>query len=473
MEDVLRAARSPGPSEKRQEFGMNLRRSLYFSLMSLAGWKLGQHYRLILDQEGNGIPEDTTRSRLIRLLDHCRRSVPYYAQIMERMDRSFTDDPIRFLEGFPVLTKQVVRERFPDLKSSDLSRRRWFVNTTGGSTGEPVQFIQDRDFAARSGAITLLYSHLAGREIGELEVKLWGSSHDIAGTRRSLRARFVGRLSNSVTLSAFRLTPEQMRDYLSLLNRKRPRLIVAYSDAIYALAKHAERTRTSVSPQNSIIVSAQTLYPYMREAIERVFQCRVYNRYGSRELGDVACERPGVPGLWVAPWGNYVEVVDDEGNRVPPGQDGRILITSLMNFAMPLIRYRIDDRGHLLPGAPGAAGRSGQILGDVAGRTADFFQKMDGTIVHASYFHYLLYFRDWIRKFQVIQKDYCHVVFKFVKSGSDFKPSELEDIRAKTRLVMGRDCRVEIEFVDEIFDTDRGKHRHVISEVSAGLRSNR
>jgi phenylacetate-CoA ligase len=436
---------------------MNIRQSLYFSLVALGGQKLGGHYRSILDEDRNGIPGDTTKSRLTKMLAHCKQSVPYYAKIMEAANSSFSDNPIHFLEGFPILTKEKIRRHFNDLKSLDLSHRKWHISTTGGSTGDPVQFIQDRDYAARSGA---------GREIGELQVSLWGSVHDIAKTNMSWRARLISTLSHSMTLNAFRMSTEQMSHYISLLNNKRPKLIVAYSDAMYALAKHAEREKINVVPQNAIIVSAQTLYPSMREVIERVFQCRVYNRYGSRELGDVACERPGIAGLWVAPWGNYVEIVDDQGHRVPDGQEGRIVITSLTNFAMPLIRYSIDDRGFLLPREKGGEGKFGQILGDIAGRTVDSFRKKDGTIIHPSYFHYLLYFRDWIRKFQVIQKDYGHLVYKFVRSDSHFDPSELEEIRAKTQAIMGPDyCIVDFEFVNAIVEGDTGKHRHLISEV--------
>ncbi len=89
----------------------------------------------------------------------------------------------------------------------------------------------------------------------------------------------------------------------------------------------------------------------MREKIQQVFQCRVYDRYGSREFGDMVCENPNMDGLWVAPWGCYLEVVDTHGQRLPDGVEGEILVTSLTNHAMPLIRYKIGDRGVLTPQA--------------------------------------------------------------------------------------------------------------------------
>lgn len=64
-------------------------------------------------------------------------------------------------------------------------------------------------------------------------------------------------------------------------------------------------------------------------------------------MGDIVCERPGVEGPWVALWGNYVEIVDGEGNREPDGSKGEILVTSVSNFGIPFVCYRIEDRGVL------------------------------------------------------------------------------------------------------------------------------
>jgi len=211
-----------------------------------------------------------------------------------------------------------------------------------------------------------------------------------------------------------------------------------------------------------------TLYPFMRDTIERIFKCRVYNKYGSREVGDIACERPGYDGLWIAPWGNYIEIVDSEGNRVPDGTPGEILVTSLTNYAMPLIRYRIGDRGVLLPAKAGKEGRYGQVLKEVLGRTYDLFINKDGVLFEGGYFMVLLYFRDWIEKYQVIQKSPSNITFRIVKSESECPQTELDEIAAKTKVIMGHDCETNFEFVDEILSSESGKFRFLISDVQHG-----
>jgi phenylacetate-CoA ligase len=200
----------------------------------------------------------------------------------------------------------------------------------------------------------------------------------------------------------------------------------------------------------------------MREAITKVFQCPVYNRYGSREVGDIACERPGLYGLWVAPWGNYVEVIDHRGASLRAGAEGELIITCLTNFAMPLLRYQIGDRGVL------AARRQlgGQVLERVLGRNVDTFKLRDGTLIDGEYFTHLMYFRDWVRKFQVVQQEYDKVVFR-VELNQPFEPTktELMEIAAGARAVMGTSCHVKFEFPEEVLPASSGKFRFTISEV--------
>jgi phenylacetate-CoA ligase len=157
--------------------------------------------------------------------------------------------------------------------------------------------------------------------------------------------------------------------------------------------------------------------------------------------------------------------VDDDGNRVPDGVEGEIVVTSLTNFAMPLIRYRIGDRGVLAPQQEDDKKKYGQVLKTLLGRTLDTFRCKDGTLVHASFFTVLLFFKDWISNFQVIQKSPSNILFKIVRSEAKYREDDLKEIIMKTKLAMGADCEVEFEFVDAIEPSVSGKHRYVISDV--------
>ena len=261
-------------------------------------------------------------------------------------------------------------------------------------------------------AIQFLSYNWAGRQLGEPGVHVWGSWRDILNHKSNVSKRILDRLTNDRFFNAFMMTPEKMRAYLDELNQNPPRLVIAYATSIYELVQFAEREGLPIRPQVAIMTSAGTLHPWMREKIEAAFQCRVFNRYGSREVGDIASECEAHAGLHVFPSGNYVEIVDDQGHPVPNGEEGNILVTNLYNYAMPLIRYYIGDRGVLSRSDRCACGRQGQILERISGRNVEMFRKRDGTLVDGLFFNHFLYYKEWVEKFQVVQKDYERVVFK-------------------------------------------------------------
>lgn len=441
---------------------MNLHGVGYFAYQRLRGSAIPRYYREILEADARGVGPDDARERLARLLWHCREHVPYYRARLRGLPDP-ARDPEAALARLPILTKDVVRAQGAALRSDDLARRRWFEKTSGGSTGEPVRLIQDADHLARTEALALAYSRWIGHEVGEPAVLLWGSERDVLEGTVGLRSRVANAVKRTTFLNAFRMTPEAMRGFARTLRRTRPRLVLAYAQAAYELAGFLEAEGLAVPPPRAVITSAGTLHDFMRERIARVFGCPVFDRYGSREVGLIAAERPGHPGKWVPPWNVRVEVVDERGAPAPPGADGELVVTSLVNFAMPLVRYRIGDRGALAPDRF----RGGQVLSRVLGRNVDAFRRRDGTLVDGEYFTHLLYFRDWVEKFQFVQTGYDDVVLRVVprRPATGAPAGDLDELAAKTRLALGDAARLRVECVDEIAPAASGKYRYTISEV--------
>lgn len=450
-----------------------LRKWAVFNIYKLRGQDIGRVFRQMQKEVNEGIPPDTARNRLIAMLDHSRASVPFYQRVMQRLGDGYRDEPFEYLKHMPVLTKTVIRENFEDLKSKDLSRRKWYVNTTGGSTGEPVEFVQDREFNTLSGPVTSLISWLIGVDIGESVAMFWGSIHDIRGAEEGWKAKMLGRLSNNRLFSVYHLDAEAMDAYLDDLNRRPPRLIIGYANSLNEIAKYAEKTGRKIRPQNAVIGSAGMMYPEFRETIERVFQCKVYDRYGSREVGSIAAERPGYAGLWVPPWANYVEIGGPDGKPVPDGAEGEILVTSFCNFAMPLIRYQIGDRGALA--APGQPDQPpvGQVLDRLIGRTIETYYNAKGEVIDPSHFMPILYHLDWIRKYQVVQTSPSSIIFRIVKNSDHPPQDDLMQIVHQSRGVMhDDDCQIDFQYVDDILPTRSGKFNFIVNEMepSQGFR---
>ena len=394
-------------------------------------------------------------------MEHARANVPYYADLVPSGPLS---DPFETLGQMPLLTKEVIRQEFSRLQSADIESRKWHFTTSGGSTGMPVRLVQDSTYEASTGAITLLFSHLAGRDFGQPEIVLWGSERDILQNGQGVGAWIRSQISNKKIVNAFRMTREVMVDLIEMLNRRPPHLLRAYAQAAYEVAAFAEREGISVRPQRAVTTSAETLYPFMRETIERVFGCRVFDRYGSREVGDMACEIPQCEGLWVAPWGVHIEVLDDAGDPVPDGTEGELVVTLLTNYAMPLIRYRIGDRGALAPEGSGLQGDAARVLLRFTGRSIDALRLPNGTVIGGEYFHLILGRHVWISRFQVIQKGYTSIIVRVVPCAEP--PADAErQIADGVRAIMGDGCRVEFEYCDQIEPTASGKYRNTISEV--------
>jgi phenylacetate-CoA ligase len=223
-----------------------------------------------------------------------------------------------------------------------------------------------------------------------------------------------------------------------------------------------------VHSPKGIVTSAETLYPHQRETIESVFGCRIFNRYGCREAGNIAQECEEHNGLHIFSEHVVVEVVDEKGDPAPPGEPGEIVVTKLDNYVFPFIRYRIGDIG-VLSERRCPCGRNLPMLESVEGRVFDIIVGTNGNHLSGTFWTILL--REYvsgISKFQVIQEEYGKILLK-LEAGSGFSEKEKEKLISKIRERCGEDMNVEIETVEEIEQTESGKHRFVISKVSPYL----
>lgn len=423
-------------------------------------------------------PEDVRelqRSRLRELLAHAHENVPYYAAILR--ESGVVDGCGRIdLDAFdriPLLDKPTIRQNFERLKSNDLDRRKWVFNTSGGSTGEPVRLIQDGTYWDWKIAVKLLYDRWTGYEVGAPKVVVWGSERDLFRGREKFVVRAGRWLKREVWLNTYRMTTASMRSYIERINRLRPVQILSYVESAYELARFAEAEGISVHSPRAIMTSAGTLLPHMRETIERVFRAPVFNRYGSREVGDPACECEEHRGLHVSALTHYLEILRPDGTHAAPGEVGEVVVTLLTNYAMPLIRYRIGDMA-AWASHQCACGRGFPLLERVVGRTNSIIQtksqRLDSAAVTA-----LLYYRDDSRtqvfgafsKYQIVQKSEDLIHIRVVVEEPTVWAEEKRIVLAKMKKALGEDVEIQIEEVEEIPPSPSGKYAYVISELEA------
>ncbi|WP_059106147.1 phenylacetate--CoA ligase family protein [Shouchella shacheensis] len=446
-----------------------IKRKVVEHFVSKKGDTLKRYKKLESFQRGNfNEVQELVETRLKTLLNHSYSNVPYYRDLFKEAGLVNHTDEIelkRFTE-IPVLTKKILKTQYDNLVSEDINKRKFFVNTSGGSTGEPVSFIQDEEYAEWREAVKILDDTWSFRLFNEKQVRLWGSEKDLLHGKETIKTRISRYLKNEVWLNAFQMSPDDMKDYVNKINKFKPVQILAYVESVFELAKFIEKNKLKVHSPRSIMTTAGTLHPEMRMKIEEVFQTEIFNRYGSREVGDIACECKQHKGLHVSSPTHYVEIINNKGEPVKPGEIGEILVTSLTNYAMPLIRYKIGDLGVWSDGKC-KCGCNYPVLEEITGRSSDIFIANNGNRIRGGYFTKILYDFKWINKFQVVQEEY-NLINLFIISDNitgDIQ-ADIKGITDKFKEVMGRDCKIEVSFVDEISFTNSGKYRYTISKVT-------
>lgn len=403
------------------------------------------------------------------LILHAYINVPYYKDSLHNIIQDITKEEFTatVLKKLPIITKKIIRRNWDKLVSSDVYSRKWYYNTSGGSTGDPIRLVQDNLYDMW-GTIAYLYYYKVMLGLDEPVVKkvlLWGSERDIFQGGRGLWKQHVKNrvLLNTVFLNTFKMTKKDMERYVRIINSFKPIIIRGYATSLYELARYIEKRGTPVWSPKVIVSTAEVLTNQMRETITRVFNARVYNFYGSREVHAIAGECDyGL--MHIFSFHNLVEVLRmDKEVHVCEGEEGRVVITNLHNYSMPLIRYEIGDRAVLGP-EKCRCGSPLPTLKDVTGRVTDNFVTSDGSIVHGEYFTHLFYLKDWVKSFKVIQEDYKKVRLLVAVNGQ-INAHDVKDIEDKIRLVMGKDCQIVWEFLDDIPLTREGKHLYTLSLV--------
>jgi len=245
-------------------------------------------------------------------------------------------------------------------------------------------------------------------------------------------------------------------EYVSRINRLRPDFVSAISLPLYELVQHARKRGHRLHSPRLIFTSGTTLYPTMRDSIQEVFGCPVRDSYGSRENGLVAgeCE---MGRLHVFDFHTALEIVDQVGEPAMVGQEGRILLTSLHNLAMPLIRYEIGDVGVLGTGEC-SCGSGLPFLSRIAGRILEYFPTRDGRMVGGGFFFQLFYGHSWIKEFYVLQTDIDEMIVHFVPNPNrPVSHEDMEQITARIQQAMGSSCAVEWQEEASIPRTRHGK----------------
>jgi phenylacetate-CoA ligase len=395
--------------------------------------------------------------RLKRMLVHAARHCDYYKNSFQRYNldpkkvQSFAE-----LASYPILEKRDIQQHATEMIADDQTRQELIRDQTGGSTGSPIAYYYSRERKTSRSAATRRHNRWAAFEVGDKYALVWGASRDIP--QKSLKNRLRNAvLDRSLVLDTSHITEAKMLAFNAALKKFRPRVLVAYARSITFLAKFLQSINETPYQPNSIITSAEVLESADRTLVENVFGCPVFNRYGCREFSVVASECLEHHGMHIMSEGLYLETV--HGNRLTqPGEIGELLVTDLLNDAMPMIRYRIGDMA-ALDNRPCACGRGLPLLQKVAGRVTDFIVGADGRFVSGVFLAtYVVARRPSLRQVQLRQEKAGEILYKILRRNGDaFAKQDSDYLIDETRRYVGSDTKVAFEFVDEMPPETSGK----------------
>ncbi len=371
------------------------------------------------------------------------------------------------LRRLPLLEKETIRTRREEMSWRGAARRTW-LGRTGGSTATPIEFYTSALREAHINAVRMRGHAWVGMRRGEREMYFWGSPVERAkqDAVKSVRDWFIG---DGFT-DGFNVTEDAVPRLVAAWRRFRPKCIFCYPSSMALVVKLAGRHGIDLrgvkqAGLEMIITTAEILGP-MREEIAEAFSVPVYDSYGLRELGLIAhdCARQTMH----ATEEQFILETVDPHTLAPTEGEGELVVTSLISYPTPMIRYRTGDLVSL-DDTPCPCGRTLRGVRVSGGRAVDFIVTSKGVWLSGMVFTYLLRQVPGMVKLQAQQERIGHLRLLVVpddRFASVGKAMLLHNIRKW----LGCDDEIEIIEVADIPISQSGKHRLVISRVAEELR---
>lgn len=403
--------------------------------------------------------EQIRLGRLKRLLGHAAKHSPFYRERLAPFQRSIDQmSSLGQLGELPLLTRSDLQNHASTILCEGATDAT--PDASGGSTGNPVNFYHSAGYREFGAGLHLLFLSWLGVRFGDPTAIFWGADRDFADYSR--RELLMQRLARVKLLNSFDIDNASMDRFLDELVRFDPAYVYGYASSL-----HQAATRMLTDPERwpirpvAIRSSAEMLFEQQREAIQAAFAAPVYNFYGSREINNLAAECPHHRGLHVMASGRVIEIVDESGTPLPPGETGYIAVTDLSETAFPFIRYLVGDMGRLRA-EPCTCGRSYPLLDGIVGRSSDIIT-VGGKQIHGEFFTHVFYGHPEVKQFQVVQETADRLVVKIV---SDIENVDLAFVTREIRKKTGESVIIDIEQVERIETTSSGKYRFTVNRMA-------
>jgi phenylacetate-CoA ligase len=397
--------------------------------------------------------------RLRDMMEYAYEHVPYYHSIMN--DHCVSPENFEgpsTLSKLPFLTKDLIRQNFERMKSDEFKRMKKNMHATGGSTGDPLQIWLDIRSWSQSNATRYRGWGMAGYDVGDKIFSIGGMSL-YPGQQMNWSIKMYHNLERNTFLSGIELSDQVLAKHTDLLLKEKPKFLYGYASSLFIWANYLLRLDISIDFLQGVFSTSEVLYPDYRVAIEKAFNCKVFDGYGARDGNISAFECNVHQGYHLSAEACVVEIVDPKTGEATSGL-GDIVVTDLYNFCFPMIRYKIGDSGRLVNRIC-SCGRGLPILEELSGRTGDVFRFDNGKILTGPAFTVLFKNLGFV-KYQIRQLDGSTVLIQLVKS-KNYKEEDTHIVEQIFHHHLGNDIKIHFEFLSDIPSYISGKRPYFIS----------
>lgn len=368
--------------------------------------------------------------------------------------------------NIPILTRDEVRANTHCLTINNVpeGHGRSYEIRTSGSTGMPLT-------ATGTGLVQLFWDALTLREADRHQRDSSATFHAIRRTDNSAclpdGAEYDGWGRAFEGLGArgkvYALDIESDIDgQLDWLSARPPRFLLTYPTNLAALTRRARERKIVFPTLEQLITVSETVTPQLRKEVRKLWGVPVMDLYSAQEVGYIALQATDGDHYNVPEDVIHVEILDEVGHPVAAGETGRVVVTHLHNYAMPLIRYDIGDYAEL--GERSATGNTQMVLNKILGRSRGMLSFPDGSR-HWPHLPYENFVRAaGIKQFQLVQHTVTELEFRCVLDGKLSAPNE-DALRTILQDGLGFPFNIRFSQVESISRSASGKFEDFISKV--------
>lgn len=402
------------------------------------------------------------QKRLQALIQHAYANVPFYHKQFDQLKLKPEDiQTVQDLEKLPIIRKADVAAHYEEFKAKNMADFQPIAQHTGGTTGIPFQYFNDRKSWAMNWAVKMAPFEQAGYQYGKDRLGVLAGGSMTPNTNMSFKDWLWRYINNYYSMPITHMDDTIMQKYYNELKKQKIQFLRGYPSAVYTFAEYIHNNGLKL-PLKAIFTTAEMLFPYHRTMIEDAFECKVWDTYGCCDGMAAAAECQEHNGMHIYDIVSLMQIVDINGKTVGNNEEGEVVLTSLYDYAFPLIRYAPGDRAISLEQRSCSCGQTLPLLKKIIGRVSDSFEFSNGRVLNGLSFP----FEDLhnMERFQIVQEEKDFVILFYIPKGNVTKDEELA-YKQLIEFHCGVGVKVEVRRVDHIDVPESGKTRYIISKV--------